>query len=156
MEKIFEKLKELGNKIMEWWNRFTAKQKTLIVSVIAVLIIALVIIVTSLTRPEYVLLRECETTKEASEVTDLLEAEGYNYEITDDGLNISILDEQLGQANLLLGANNIQAASYGINNVTDGSFPRRSPTSRRNMYTICRDSWKTTCFPCSRRSRARG
>lgn len=57
MEKILEKLKELGNKIMEWWNRFTAKQKTLIVSVIAVLIIALVIIVTSLTRPEYVLLR---------------------------------------------------------------------------------------------------
>lgn len=51
MEKILEKLKELGNKIMEWWNRFTAKQKTLIVSVIAVLIIALVIIVTSLTRP---------------------------------------------------------------------------------------------------------
>lgn len=139
MEKIFEKLKELGNKIMEWWNRFTAKQKTLIVSVIAVLIIALVIIVTSLTRPEYVLLRECETTKEASEVTDLLEAEGYNYEITDDGLNISILDEQLGQANLLLGANNIQAASYGISNVTDGSFSTtESDKQKKYVYYLQR------------------
>ena len=139
MEKILEKLKELGNKIMEWWNRFTAKQKTLIVSVIAVLIIALVIIVTSLTRPEYVLLRECATTKEASEVTDLLEAEGYNYEITDDGLNISILDEQLGQANLLLGANNIQAASYGISNVTDGSFSTtESDKQKKYVYYLQR------------------
>jgi flagellar M-ring protein FliF len=122
VEKIIEKLKELGNKIMEWWNRFTAKQKTLIVAVVAVLIIALVFIIYSLHRPEYVLLRECETTKEASEVTELLDGEGYHYQITDDGLTITILSEELGQANLLLGANNIQAASYGIDNVTDGSF----------------------------------
>lgn len=122
MEKIIEKLRELGNKIMEWWNRFTAKQKTLIVAVVAVLIIALVFIVTWLTKPQYVLLRECESTKEAAEVRDLLEADGYHYEITDDGLTISILAEELGRANLLLGANNIQAASYGIENVTDGSF----------------------------------
>ena len=95
MEKIIEKLRELGNRIMEWWNRFTSKQKTLIVAVVAALIIALVIIVSSLTRPEYVLLRECETTKEASEVIDLLEGEGYKYQITDDGLTISILKEQI-------------------------------------------------------------
>ncbi len=50
MEKIVEKLKEFGNKISEWWNRFTARQKTLIVSVVAVLIIALVFIVSMLTR----------------------------------------------------------------------------------------------------------
>ncbi len=122
MERIAEKLKELGNRILEWWNRFTAKQKTLIVGVVALLIIAIVVIVSVLTKPKYVLLRECETTKEASEVTALLDAEGYKYEITTDGLTISILTEQLGQANILLGANNIQAAGYGIDNVTDGSF----------------------------------
>ncbi len=122
MERIAEKLKELGNRILEWWNRFTAKQKTLIVSVVALLIIAIVVIVTMLTRPKYVLLRECETTKEAAEVRDLLEADGYHYQITDDGLTVSIVAEEIGRANLLLGANNIQAAGYGIENVTDGSF----------------------------------
>lgn len=122
MERIAEKLKELGNRILEWWNRFTAKQKTLIVGVVALLIIAIVVIVSVLTKPKYVLLRECETTKEASEVTALLDAEGYKYEITTDGLTVSILTEQLGQANILLGANNIQPAGYGIDNVTDGSF----------------------------------
>ena len=122
MEKIVEKLKEFGNKISEWWNRFTARQKTLIVSVVAVLIIALVFIVSMLTRPRYVLLRECETTKEAAEVRDLLEGESLNYEISDDGLIVQVLEKDISQANLLLGANNIQAASYGIDNVTDGSF----------------------------------
>lgn len=122
MEKIAEKLKELGNKILEWWNRFTARQKTLIVSVIAVLIIALVAIVTMLTRPKYVLLRECENTKEAAEVRDLLEGESMTYEISDDGLIVRVLEKDISRANLLLGANNIQAADYGIDNVTDGSF----------------------------------
>ncbi|MDE6319335.1 MAG: flagellar M-ring protein FliF, partial [Lachnospiraceae bacterium] len=79
MERIAEKLKELWNKILEWWNRFTAKQKTLIVAVVAVLIIAIVFIVSLITKPRYVLLRECETTKEAAEVRDLLEADGYHY-----------------------------------------------------------------------------
>ena len=122
MEKIVEKLKELGNKIMEWWNRFTARQKTLIVGVVAVLIIALVAIVTMLTKPQYVLLRECETTKEAAEVRDLLEGEELTYEISDDGLIVRVLEKDISRANLLLGANNIQAATYGIENVTDGSF----------------------------------
>ncbi|MDE7246514.1 MAG: flagellar M-ring protein FliF [Lachnospiraceae bacterium] len=119
---MVEKLRELGNKILEWWNRFTSRQKTLIVAVIAVLIIALVVIVTMLTRPKYTLLRECETTKEAAEVRDLLEGESLTYTISDDGLIIHVLEKDISRANLLLGANNIQAADYGIENVTDGSF----------------------------------
>lgn len=122
MEKLIEKLKELLSKVLEWWNRFTAKQKTLIVGGIAVVVLAIVIIVSKLVQPQYVLLRECETTAEAAEVRDLLEGEDMTYTISDDGLVIRILRDQLSDANLLLGANNIQAADYGIENVTDGSF----------------------------------
>ncbi len=135
MERILEKLKELGNRILEWWNRFTAKQKTLIVAVAAVLIIAIVFIVSMITRPRYVLLRECETTKEAAEVRDLLEAESYHYQITDDGLTITVIAEEQGRARLLLGANNIQPASYGIDNVTNGSFSTtESDKQKKQVY----------------------
>lgn len=135
MDKLLEKLKELANRILEWWNRFTAKQKTLIVGGVAVLIIAIVFIVSMLTQPKYVLLRECETTKEAAEVRDLLEGEGMKYEISDDGLVIKILNEQLSDANLLLGANNIKAASYGIDNVTDGSFST-TESDKQKKYIV--------------------
>lgn len=135
MDKLLDKLRELGNKIMEWWNRFTAKQKTLIIGIISVVILAIVIIVSMLTKPQYVLLRECETTKEAAEVRDLLNGEELTYEISDDGLVIRILAEQLSDANLLLGANNIQAASYGINNVTDGSFST-TESDKQKKYVV--------------------
>ena len=45
MDKLLEKLKEWVNRLLEWWNRFTAKQKTLIVGGIAVVIIAIVFVV---------------------------------------------------------------------------------------------------------------
>lgn len=120
---------------MEWWNRFTARQKTLIVGGIAVIILAIVVIVSRLTQPQYVLLRECETTAEAAEVRDLLEEESMNYTISEDGLVIRILKNQLSDANLLLGANNIQSAEYSIDNVTDGSFST-TESDKQKKYIV--------------------
>lgn len=134
MERLIEKLRELVSKILEWWNRFTARQKTLIVSGVALIILAIVIIVSKLMQPEYILLRECETTAEAAEVRDLLEEESMTYTISEDGLVIKILREQLSDANLLLGANNIQAAEYGIENVTDGSFSTTESDKQKKYH----------------------
>lgn len=135
MDKLLDKLKELGSRILEWWNRFTAKQKTLIVAGVAVVIIAIVFIVSMLTQPQYVLLRECESTAEAAEVRDLLQGEDMTFEVSDDGLVIKILRDQLSDANLLLGANNIKAASYGIDNVTDGSFST-TESDKQKKYVV--------------------
>ena len=140
MDKLLEKLKELGSRLLEWWNRFTAKQKTLIVSGIAIVIIAIVFVVSMLTQPQYVLLRECESTKEAAEVRDLLEGEEMTFEVSDDGLVIKILKEQLSDANLLLGANNIKAAGYGIENVTDGSFSTTESDKQKKYLKYLEDS----------------
>jgi flagellar M-ring protein FliF len=135
VDKLVEKLKELGNRILEWWNRFTAKQKTLIIAIVCVVVLALAGILTWLNQPQYVLLRECESTSEAAEVRDLLEDEGLTYKISDDGLTISILKGDQSDANLLLGANNIQAASYDIDNVTDGSFST-TESDKQKKYVV--------------------
>lgn len=60
---MVDKLKELLNKVLEWWNKFSAKQKTFIISAGAGVILALAILITVLTRPQYTLLRDCETTR---------------------------------------------------------------------------------------------
>lgn len=135
MDKLVEKLKELWGRFLEWWNRFTAKQKTLIVGGIAFVTIAIVFVVSMLTQPQYVLLRECESTKEAAEVRDLLQDENMTFTVSDDGLVIRILKDQLSDANLLLGANNIKAASYGIENVTDGSFST-TESDKQKKYVV--------------------
>ena len=131
MDKLLEKLKELGNRIMEWWNRFTTKQKTLIVMVAAAVVLAIAILVTVLNQPQYVLLMECEDTTQGSEVKDLLEEEGLDYTVSDDGLEFKILKSQKSDAELLLGANSIRSAGYGIENVADGGFSTTESDKQR-------------------------
>lgn len=117
-----DKIKELLNKILEWWNKFSARQKTFIVASAAGVIIAIAILATVLMQPQYILLLECETTKEASEVVDILEEEGLDFKVSDDGYRIDINKKHQSDASLLLGENEIQAATYTIDNVTDGGF----------------------------------
>lgn len=117
-----DKVKELLNKLLEWWNRFSAKQKTFIIASAAGVVVAIAILTTVLMKPQYIVLLNCETTKEAAEVTDLLDGEGLDYQVSDDGFQIKINKKQQSDASLLLGANDIQAATYTIDNVTSGGL----------------------------------
>lgn len=117
-----DRIKELLNKVLEWWNKFTSKQKTIIISVVAGTILLIAIIVTFLTRPQWVLLLDCEDTKQASQVVELLKENNLSYNQSDDGLQIKILKTQQAEASTLLGANEIQSAAYSIDNVVSGGF----------------------------------
>ncbi len=117
-----DKIKMIPQKLLDWWNKFTRKQKTLIISVAALVILTFAILITVLTKPTYVTLITCTTTKEASEVRDLLEGEGITNKISDDGLIISVQKQDISDATLLLGANSIPADGYGIENVFSDGF----------------------------------
>ena len=117
-----EKIKEILQKVLDWWNKFTTKQKTYIIAATAGVILALAIVITVISQPQYVTLINCETTKEASEVSGLLEGDGLDFKVSDDGYQIRINKKQQSEANLLLGANDIQSSAYTIDNVVDGGF----------------------------------
>ena len=119
---MLNRLQKLPAKLLEWWNKFTSKQKTIIICVIAGVILLFSALIWALTRDQYKLLVTCETTKEAAAIQELLEAQELNYKVSDDGTQISILTSQESQANLLLGANDIPTEGYSIENVVDGSF----------------------------------
>ncbi len=138
---MVDKLKELPQKILEWWNKFSSKQKTIIISAGAGVIVAFVILITLLTRPVYEVLVTCESTKEASEITALLE--DYDYKVSDDGLQISILKSQKSQATLLLGANNIPTQGYDLSNVTNGGFSA-TETDKQRQYKLYLESLMET------------
>lgn len=122
MDGLLDRLKAIPQRILDWWNKFDAKQKTIIVSVSAGVILALAILVTILTRPTYETLITCESTKQASEITALLEGEAIEYQITDDGLIISVKKEDVASATLLLGANDYPADSYSLEAALSGGF----------------------------------
>lgn len=117
-----DKIKEIPKKILEWWNKFSVKQKTLIASIAVFVVIGLVIVGKIVTTPTMVTIQECENTKEAGEVKDLLTGEGIDYKVSDDGLVFQVAAKDQANAAILLGENGIPAATYDLDNVFDGGF----------------------------------
>lgn len=130
-----DQIKELPKKILEWWNKFDTKQRTIIISIAAGVILALALLVTLLTRKTYVPLVTCESTAEAAEITELLDSNNMDFKINTEGTQISILKKQEGPANLLLGANNIPTMTYSIDKVTEGGFST-TESDKQKRYKI--------------------
>jgi len=123
---MVDKVLDFGKKILErfkeWWNKFQPKQKTLIIIVLAVVLLAIAILIAVFTRKQYENLVNCESTKEAATIKDLLDGASLTYKVSPDGLHFDILSTQVADANLLLGANNIPTAAYTLDDVLDGNF----------------------------------
>ena len=134
-----ERLRALWQKVLDWWNQFTARQKTLIVGAGTVILLTIIILVTVLNQPQYVLLVQANSTKEASEIKDLLDTNSINYKLSDDGLEFKILKKDQADANLLLGANDIQSYAYTIDNVTTSSFST-TESDKQKKYVVYLES----------------
>ena len=63
-----ENVQNILNKINEWWKKFSVKQKTLLVSITAVIVLALVILAVVMNQPDMVSLITCVNAKQASQV----------------------------------------------------------------------------------------
>lgn len=121
---MVDKLKEIPAKLLAWWNKYSSKQKTIIISITAGVVLALAILVTVLTRPQYETLVVCESTKESAAIIELLEgaSPAIDYVYSEDGYQIKVEKSQVGQANVLLGANNIPTVRMTIGDVTSGGL----------------------------------
>jgi len=140
---MVDKLKEIPKKIMEWWNKFSSKQKTIIVSVAAGVVVAFAILITLITRPVYEVLVTTESTKATSEITALLDGDSIPYTVSDDGFQIKVLKENKSQATLLLGANNIPTQGYDLSNVTSGGFST-TESDKQRQYKLYLESLMET------------
>lgn len=142
-----DRLKEIPKKILEWWNKFSPKQKTMIVCAFAGVIMAIGILVYAVTRPQYEVIMTCETSKETSEVTSILESNAITYKTSPDALTVSVLKNQVSQANLVLGANDIVTSTfnttYGWDNVTGGGFSTTESDKQRNLVHF-KENWMET------------
>lgn len=134
-----EKLKKLLNRIVEWWKKFTNKQRTIIIIMAATAIVGIVVMVAVLNRTQYETIRVCETTAEASEIKTMLDEEEIPVTVSTDGLTIKVDATRLSDANLLLGANGFTVVGYSIDNVTDGGFST-TEADKQKKYIVYLES----------------
>ncbi len=136
---MVDKLKELWAKVLEWWNRFTAKQKTAIIGVAAAVIFAFAILIWVFSQPTFVELGRYETTAEAAEVVDLLEGAEIDYQTSTDGLQVMVKEEDKPTAALALGAAGFSTTTMTIDDVTSGGFST-TESDKQKRYVALRQS----------------
>lgn len=117
-----EQFQKIVNQILEWWKKFSTKQKTLLLSMTATILLALVILAFVVSRPAMVILSECASTAEAGEVKALLDNENISYEMSQDGMIFYVDEKDKATAAILLGTNGIPSEGFGIDEVFEGGF----------------------------------
>ncbi len=104
---MLDRLKTIQTKLVEFWNRFTSKQKTMIVCISAAVIFTLVALIWLLNRTTYVELVTFDDTKQAAEAENILTEAAIDFKVSGDGKTFTVAEESESQARLALGENNI-------------------------------------------------
>ena len=134
-----DRLKGILQKILDWWNKFTSRQKTVIVSITAAVIFAFAIIIYVFSRPNYEELVTCEDSAEASEIVSILESAGINYRVSDTGLVIDVEESQRSVAILAMGSAGYVPDSFKLSDYMDYSMSTTA-SDREKMYNQARQA----------------
>lgn len=111
---MMDQLLALKDKVLEFWNKYTTKQKTIIVCVVLAIFFALVLLGYFLTRPVYINLITL-TSEKASEFSTILNENGIDYRDEasgDENIHFTVEQSQYEDAIMLVGANKISDEGY--------------------------------------------
>lgn len=121
-----ERLKQLPKRILELWNKYTTKQKTIIVSVFSCVVLALAILIVLLTRTKYVTLSTFESTTIAAGVVSLLEENQIENKLLEDQLTVEVDEKRQTDAVVLLAQSDLQDTGFGIDDLLNTSISTTS------------------------------
>lgn len=118
-----EQVKQILNKIVEWWKKFNNKQRMILISAFSVVMIALIILAVVMTTPTTTVLYRCEDYAEAAKIKEILDEDAtISYTFDENTLSFIVNEEDEAAASMLLGSQQIELENYSINNVINGSF----------------------------------
>ena len=119
-----ERIQKMLDRIKDWWQKFTIRQKAILISSVSVVIIALIILSVVVTRPKWVVLKATDDAKSAESIKSLLEDNKITYDFSqsDGNYTFKIHEADSNQASLLLGTNNISTQNYTLDTALSGSL----------------------------------
>ncbi len=127
-----ERLKQLLDKIKEWWNKFTSRQKGIIIGLAVFTILIFGIIVFFVSRPKYKVLITASSTAEASQIIGILDENSITHTESQDALTISVDTSQYTAAELALGSSGYVPEEYTLEDALSNSLSTTaSDTAKR-------------------------
>lgn len=131
-----ERLKQIPKQLLDFWNKYTSKQKTIIISVVSTVFFAFILLIYLMGRTEYKELKVNDTVNETTQVVDLLESENIDYRIGEDQLTISVDRKRFSDAYLLLARNDIPSTGLSMDELLNNSLSTTNSdrTLKLNLY----------------------
>ena len=117
-----DKLKEVPKKLLALWNKYTSKQKTIIISVVCIVVFAFIVLIVLSGRIKYEELTIAEDTKQASEIIDLLDEEGIANKLASDKLTVSVDIKKYSDAVLLIASNDMPSTGITLDELLNNSL----------------------------------
>ena len=117
-----DRFKELPKKFLEYWNKWTSKQKTIIISAISVVIIMVAVFVLVLGRTKYVELDSFEDTKTASNIVSLLRENAIETKLSSDNTTVMVDEEKYMDAVMVVSLSDMVEEGFTIDKLLDNDI----------------------------------
>jgi len=130
-----DRLKEIPAKILEWWNKFTAKQKTIIIAISAAAIFTFAILIYVFTRPQYTRFGTYDDAKVAAEIIKILDDAGIDHRESADLLTIEVEKSQVPEANYAVASQGYQPESLRYSDYVSSSMTTTN-SDKEKQYNL--------------------
>lgn len=140
-----DKLKEIPEKVLGWWNKFTSRQKTIIIAIVAAVIFTFAILIYIFTREDYTELGTYDTAT-AAKIVSILESADVKHRESPDATTIEVLTSDLSKANMAIASEGYNPA--GLPKLDDYVSQGMSVTStdRQNQYKAYLEAYMKAMF----------
>lgn len=117
-----ERLKEIPTKAVEFWKKYSSKQKTIIIAVICLVLIAIGITAYLVSRPTWTKFQSFSSLDDASAMKSVLEEQGISYDSSNDGLTLYVQEKDMTDALYAMSDNGLVDTGYTWDEAFDNSM----------------------------------
>lgn len=118
-----ERLKQMQDQLLEFWNKYTSKQKTIMIAVVVATVLTIVLLAYFLSRPKYeTTLATFEDNKQATALIEVLNENTIGFKQSRDGKTIYVQDADYTQGLNLMANNSINSDDFGWDWATTNSM----------------------------------
>lgn len=107
-----ERIKEIPVRFVEFWNKYSSKQKTIIISVFCVLLLLIGLVSYLVNRPTWTKFQEFNNLEDASAMCEALNDQGITYKSSDNGLILYVHENTMTDALYIMSDNNLADRGY--------------------------------------------
>ncbi|MEG1958114.1 MAG: flagellar M-ring protein FliF C-terminal domain-containing protein, partial [Lachnospiraceae bacterium] len=129
-----DRLKKILDQILEFWNKYTSKQKTIIICVVAAIFFTIVLLAFFLSKPKFeTVLAKFEDNKQATELVTILTENEVGYKQSRDGKTVYVQDKDYTKGLNLMSTNSINSDDFGWNWATTNSMSTTEKEKRQKV-----------------------